>query len=124
MPSLQVRTLPLIALAVMAFGCSGRGVTAKACKNATLPRLVELAPAGDVAQEKSRGIKGTTSIEVLVGLFEGGGTYMAEAKVLRSSGVPNLDRAAMYAVRYSTFASGTCDGKPAAGKVVVDVSLP
>ena len=64
-----------------------------------------------MSEAKRLGLKGETTIEVQVGVLGTGG-YLAEARVAESSGIPILDRAAMYAVRYSTFAPGSCNGRP------------
>ncbi|MBB1474007.1 TonB family protein [Luteimonas sp. MC1782] len=112
--------LILVALAAAGTGCSG---DRSGCSTSSGARLVQLATAGDMSQARQLGLKGETSIEVLVGV-QGGGGYLAEAKVARSSGAPILDRAAMYAVRYSIFEPASCDDVPVPGKVVVEVALP
>lgn len=94
-----------------------------ACGTSSPARMLELAPRGDTSEAKRLGVKGVTSIEVVVDV-QGTGSYLAETRLMESSGSPNLDAAAMYAVRYSTFAPATCDGRPVSGKVIVKVALP
>lgn len=114
------RKLILVALATAATGCGGNP---GACATSADARLVQLATAGDMSRIRQLGLKGETSIEVLVGV-QGAGGYLAGAKVVRSSGTAILDKAAMYAVRYSTFKPASCNGVPVQGKVVVKVALP
>ena len=110
----------LLALVAAILGCSESSAVGHHCTTSSEPRLVEFAPPGDVSYERSRGLNGTVTIEVLVDER----ANLAEARISKSSSVPSLDRAAMYAVRYSTFAPGACDGKPVAGKVTVEMALP
>ena len=112
--------LIFITLAAAGAGCSSDRT---GCGTSSSARLIQLATAGDMSQARQLGLKGETSIEVLVGV-QGSGGYLTEAKVVRSSGTPILDRAAMYAVRYSTFEPASCNGIPVPGKVVVKVALP
>ncbi|WP_454832680.1 energy transducer TonB [Pseudoxanthomonas wuyuanensis] len=112
--------LILVAFVAAGAGCSSAG---DGCSTSSDARLIQLATAGGMPEAKQLGLKGETSIEVLVGV-QGGGGYLAKARVVRSSGTPILDRAAMYAVRYSTFEPASCNGVPVPGKVVVKVALP
>ena len=112
--------LILMAFVAAGTGCSSAG---DGCTTSSDARLIQLVTAGGMPEAKQLGLKGETSIEVLVGV-QGGGGYLAEAKVVRSSGNPTVDRAAMYAVRYSTFEPASCNGVPVPGKVVVKVPLP
>lgn len=110
------------AVAALCFGGSVEAAE-KACARSAAARLVELATAGDLTWAKDAGLKGRTVIDVLVGV-RGTQGYPADAKVTGPSGNFRLDRAALYAVRYSTFAPATCDGKAVPGSVAVTVSLP
>lgn len=104
--------------AVVASGNGGAG-----CATASPASLRQLSSASDLSEARRLGLQGEAGIEVLVGI-SGNEAHVAEAVLVRSSGSPLLDRAAMYAVRYSTFQPATCDGLPVPGKVVVNVPLP
>ena len=110
-------------LGVLVAAGTGCGSADSGCSTSSDAQLIQLATSGDMSEVRLLGLKGETNIEVLVGV-RGGDSYMAEAKIVRSSGAPLLDRAAMYAVRYSTFEPALCNGVPVPGKVVVKVALP
>jgi len=80
-----------------------------ACQRSSPARMTHQATAGDLSAVKKAGRGGKTTIEVLVGA-SGSNGYLADAKVVSSSGHPDLDKAAMYAVRYSEFEPAKCDG--------------
>ena len=117
---MHMSQLILVAFVPAGTGCSSAG---DGCSTSSDARLIQLATAGDMPEAKQLGLKGQTGIEVLVGVQRGGG-YLAEAKVVRSSGTPVLDRAAMYAVRCSTFEPASCNGVTVPGKLAVKVALP
>jgi TonB family protein len=109
-----------LSLAATSVGC---GTDSNECDTSSDARLVQLASAGDLSNARQLGLKGEASVEVLVGVQDGGG-YVAEAKVVASSGTPILDRAALYSARYSTYEPASCNGAPVPGIVVVKVALP
>ena len=85
--------------------------------------MTRQATAGDLSALKRTERHGETTIEVLVGATGSAG-YLTEARILKSSGHSDLDKAAMFAVRYSEFARAACDGTSVPARIVVEVPLP
>ena len=109
-------------LALVASGCNGQESATEGCRVETEPLLVELATAGDISHERKLGLKGVTTLAITV--TPESEPNFSEINLVGSSGTKSLDRAALYAARYSRFAAGTCDGRRVTRSFLLKVPLP
>lgn len=122
MPSPRWNLLPAVsalALAVMLAGCSPDPATQSTLVAPTQPLAVETPPPQYPAELACAGIEGQVGILLTIGV-DG---IPKNIRVEDSSGHPQLDQAAMDAVKGWTFQPGTSRGEPAETPLRVPITF-